>query len=517
VFSRIKGSFKQDHFAFEIIHDDSVEQGTIVNGVAHQMLDFVPASKSESKSLFSAKANLRLAHGQKVVWEFDFDIKDPGDLVIESLTFEISTPAFHFDFVITPEHFAKPFKWYIQESSEVMIEKKVYRNTPWFSDIKPKPPKFEVTIEDLQRALYTDEPVEITFHVENGEDEQVSSASLDIRILSRDTPPEISWAVEASEDSRNLAIAPMQPDQKLSYSARFTSPPKPTTLILEARLHYYLPSDPEIPLSKTFSTELMVQSPFEANYEFTARIHSDPWPSYFTMGNSVPGLLQRWSILASIASFAEETLLVESVSFDIENKSQGLMCTLFKESIDDGTEISPKTMKNHEFLLDTVRPSLTSKLHDRASSITGNLKITWKKHASDNLSVVSTIPVSPFSLPPLEPRVVASANHVGMAEDTPLTLLSLHLENPTLHPLTFDITTPSSEVLAFSGPKQLVVTILPYSRTQVDYRVLPLVGKGVWVDMMIKVSDRYFVREVDVLPGEGLTPGENGAVRWWTG
>jgi hypothetical protein len=92
--------------------------------------------------------------------------------------------------------------------------------------------------------------------------------------------------------------------------------------------------------------------------------------------------------------------------------------------------------------------------------------------------------------------------------------LTLSMENPTLHPLTFDVTAPSSDSLAFSGPKQQPVTVLPYSRTEVEFRLLPLMDRGTWVVFGIKVHDRYFVRDVPVLAGEGVKSSEDGGIRW---
>jgi hypothetical protein len=520
IISRIRGTFKHERFAFELTHDDSVEQSTLEKGIVLQQLGSVTTSTSEDgKLVFSAKSNLNLKHGQKSIWDLEFDIKDSGELVLESLVFEISNSDFELHYTTTPGSFASPYTWHIQESADEVVKKNVYRNTPWITDVKPKPPKLEVTVTELSRALYTDEPVRVTFNIDNGEDEEVSSATLDVRLLGRTTSPEISWIGSNSKEtntSRTLTLASSAPGESVSHVAGFTSPAKPTTLILEARLHYYLPSDPDIPLSKTFSTELLVQSPFEANYEFTNRVHPSPWPSFFEVGSPIPGLLQRWAVVASVASFAEEPLILETVSLEVERTTPGLSCKLVRGSLEENSEILPKTMRSHEFSLDTIRPT-SAKHHDRTQSITGNLKIKWRHRDSkfeSKTSIVSIIPVSPFILPPLEPRVVASAKHMPLNEKTPLTLISLSLENPTLHPLTFDITTPSSETCAFSGPKQLAVTILPYSRTKVEYRVLALVEKGAWVDMLIKVTDRYFQREVDVLPGEALREGEKGSVKW---
>jgi trafficking protein particle complex subunit 11 len=175
-------------------------------------------------------------------------------------------------------------------------------------------------------------------------------------------------------------------------------------------------------------------------------------------------------------------------------------------------------------LLDTTRPSSGGgkTQHERTMSVTGNLRVSWRHKDGDAQSITSTIPVSPFVLPPHEPRVISTATSISLPTEppttkTPLSLIVLTLENPSVHPLTFDITTPSVDSLAFSGPKQLAVTVLPYSRTDVSYRVLPLikVGSGAWLEMGVKVMDRYFQRVVDVLPGEGVSAAEGGVVRWY--
>jgi solute carrier family 25 protein 38 len=304
----------------------------------------------------------------------------------------------------------------------------------------------------------------------------------------------------------------------------------PTDLILEYKLHYFLPSDPEVPLSKTFTTSISISSPFEANYEFTARAHPDPWPSYFSVTSPIPGLVQRWNLAASVASFASERITIQKVAFEIEKKPNALECNVITGSIDDGQEINPRTMRNYNFLFDTTRSS--AKEH-RNMSMSAKLVITWNRTNDDLTLVTSSLLVSPLQLPALEPRIIAMSNESDLSltpttSSTPtgiksspqssvtLNLLTLFMENPTAHPLTFDITVPSSESLAFSGPKQRGVTVLPFSRTEVDFRLLPLVRGGIWVTFGVKVVDRYFMRDVEVLPGEGLKATEDGGgIKWW--
>jgi trafficking protein particle complex subunit 11 len=548
-FSKIRCQFKQNRYELEISH--SSEDGTAITsqetGLATNAVEVIDLTRNRAAQthengpiVFKASANLTFRPGRRVIFIVAFDIKEPGELELETLISEIETSDFHLTFSSQPNHFIQPLEWYISGDSGAHYRKRITREEPWSVEIRPKPPKFDVQVLDLDRQLYTDEPVKVDFEIKNGEEEEVS-ATLDVRILTRGTPPEIAWVhSEESEppsdsegdapSSRSLSLPSLSPDKSISRTAIFTAPPTPADLILEYKLHYFLPSDPEVLLSKTFTTNLSIILPFEANYEFTARVHPDPWPSYFSVSSPIPGLLQRWNLTASVASFASEPIMLQKVVLETEKKPSGLECNIIDGLIDDGREISPRTMRNYNFVFDTTRSS--AKEH-RTMSMSAKLVITWSRINSDSTPVTSFLLVSPLQLPPIEPRIIAMTTECDLeltpadlsssADDESLSkpaislrLLTLFMENPTAHPLTFDITVPSSDSLAFSGPKQQGVTILPYSRTEVDYRLLPLVKGGAWVTFGVKVVDRYFIREVEVLPGEGVKATEEGSgVRWW--
>jgi trafficking protein particle complex subunit 11 len=534
-FSRIRCQFKQNRYELEISHsgDESaarppsaqsstglsrVEIVNLANRRSHETDD-------DGRIVFKSKANLVFHPGRRVVFIVAFDFKEPGEIELEYLISEIETPEFHVIHTSRPTHFARPLEW-LGDSDDGPLRKRMTREEPWSADIRPKPPKLDVKILDLERSMYTDEPIKIEFQITNGEEEEVS-ATLDVRILTRGTSPEIAWIHseeseppsdsegDAASSSRSLSLPPMAVGQSLTRTAIFTAPSRAEELILESKLHYFLPSDPEVPLSKTFTTNLSINSPFEANYEFSPHAHPDPWPSFFSASSPIPGLLQRWSLTASVASFASETLILHKAAFEIDKKPSALECSIISGVADDGTEVHPRTMRHFNFVFDTTRSS--AKEH-RTMSMTTKLAISWSRPDKDATVITSTLPVSPLQLPPIEPRVVAMTKPMPTKSDTAasahLTWLTLFMENPTSHPLTFDITVPSSDSVAFSGPKQQAVTILPYSRTEVDFRLLPLV-RAAWVVFGVKVTDRYFAREVEVLAGEGLEANEDGGVKWW--
>jgi hypothetical protein len=544
-FSKVTTHFKPDRFSFELIHDPEAPvpaKGTAITFVDLTKDKAITSTSTNGTIIFTAHANLTFQPSQRTVYLLSFDVKDPGELAIESIDFQIDTSDYQLIYTVSPLHFAKPTVWFLSNSGNGAHEKRIGRETPWTIDILPKPPKLEMYIKDVARAMYTDETIHLDFEITNAEEEAVV-ATIDVRLLSKDKiTPEVSWLAhsadstttihetDGSDPSRSHSLPELESGASCTRTATFTAPSNATDLVLEAKVHYFLPSDPEVPLSKIYTANLKVDSAFEANYEFTPRIHPDIWPSFFSIDKPIPGLLQRWSLTTNLASFAAEPLIVKNVVLEITKTPKGLKHDV-ESNEEQEYEIATRTMHAHIFSINTTRPAV--KEH-RQMTLHARIKVTWARKGESAHDVTSTLPVSPLILPPLEPRIVATAKHAtflipspatsptsptsstGANETTPFTSLTLTLENPSQHPLTFDITAPSAESLAFSGPKQQGVTLLPYSRIDVGYRMLPLIRGGNWVTFGIKVSDRYFARDVPVLAGEGVRMADEGnALKWF--
>jgi trafficking protein particle complex subunit 11 len=274
-FSTIKGRFKQGRYSFEIKHSpqDAPDQESprpLSNRVI-SLADETSSLTEEGKTTFHYSADLKFPAGKQAVWELSFDVKDPGSLELESVVMEIETDTYSVIYTVRTLHFQQPSFWYIQ-TSEGYWPKRTSREAPWIVEVKPKPPKVKVNILNIDQVIYTDEPVELNFQFTNEEEEEVSVA-VDSRLMSRQGAPELSWllanengpAEPTKVSSRALELPKLAPNQSLSQTAVFSAPSTPGKLILEAKLHYFLPSDPNIPLTKTFTENLTVTSPFEAN------------------------------------------------------------------------------------------------------------------------------------------------------------------------------------------------------------------------------------------------------------
>ena len=489
-FSSIKGRFKQGRYSFEIKHSpldaDQESPPKKVISLADE------SNSTEEGKTFLYSADLKFPAGRQAVWELSFDVKDPGSLELELIEMEIETDTYSVIYTVRPLHFQLPSLWYIP-TEEGYWPKRTPRETPWMVEVKPKPPKVKLDILNVDQVIYTDEPVELTFEFTNEEEEAVS-VTADARLMSRGTAPELSWLLNGDDSinasSRAFDLPKLAPSQSSSQTALFTAPSTPGKLILEAKLHYFLPSDPHIPLTKTFSAPLAIASPFEANYDFRPRIHPAPWPSYFSVDGSspAPGLLQRWALDVRMASFADAPLSVHAVAVTPTRVPPALAsCAVVEGAAQRASEMAPRTMRTVPFEIDTVRRP--AKEH-RAAALEAGVTVTWSRAPAAGAAgppavVTSALAVPPLVVPPLEPRVVANAAHSASATASadgggeagvPLTTLTLVAENPTAHPLTFDVAAPSSERLAFAGPKQAAVSLLPYSRGEVVYRLVPLRG-----------------------------------------
>lgn len=540
-------------------------------------------------TIFTSTADLGIGPRQTIVLETRLDFRDIGELSLESIELHIKSTHFELKYSITQNELTPP-SWYLRGNDSQVGSKRIGRETPWSIEVKPKPPKIEIDISDFERDFYTDEPITLDIKIINSEDEEVR-ASIDVRLLSHDAPPKIKWygedamvetsSIEVSPEKqkgRSLSpvklpghrLPPLQTAEVFSRTISFVPPSEPSTLILEAKILYFLISDPTTPLSKTETATLGIVSPFEANYDCSPRVHPDPWPTFFSMDTPVPGLLQRWCLTARTANFVDTPVVVKKTSIMLGKPTAAISCKVIghENGQPDSEEATPmldsKTLHNFSFLIDTTRTP--GRDQHRTAHIAVQFRITWARCISAPGSsalaigeeITSSLLIPAVPIPPLEPRAIASAVHTTLGAlsapsssddgdsssstpddekddtaNTHETNLTLTLENPTTHPLTFDISAPATATLTFSGPKQLGVNILPYSRTEVRYRCVPLVGgewdgkegravgtgqrSGAWVSFGVRVEDRWFSREVSVLAGKGLrsAAGEEGGVRWW--
>ena len=143
-----------------------------------------------------------------------------------------------------------------------------------------------------------------------------------------------------------------------------------------------------------------------------------------------------------------------------------------------------------------------------------NLSIVWRRQSSTqnydwNQLIV---PVPELTFIPFAPRILAGSSTLMKtlivdvtphpdALDLPPYLSTYTIENPTMDVLSLDILIESSDDCAFSGPKQIRVTLLPFTSYDMKVVILPLAEEGLeWTRLpRVTAVDEERKRVLEVL------------------
>ncbi|KAJ8116226.1 hypothetical protein OPT61_g2302 [Boeremia exigua] len=486
------------------------------------------------KPKWTGSSDLTLQPGQTKVYNFPLVFREAGDVEATAYIFEINTERFDLKCSDTDLQTEPHSTWWIKAESGVK-PRKVKRLSGITTHILPKPPKMEIRLPDVREQYFTDEPVTLAIEISNQEEEE-TEAVLEVRLLGRSKDTLAYTWVDRPASSPMKEIPPA-PDGsidvnlpghvvgQLSQGARttekisFTAPADPADYALEVKVLYHLLSDRETPISKIMIADLVFNSPFEASYDLNARVHPEPWPSYFELQEAESnhnaetadafGIAQKWGLRAKVASFADEQLVVKDLAIEVHSIHGGATCDVVKEFAPTETSMNLQELHNWTFSLDIRKNNLEER---RSTALDTTLNITWQRtSALDAEPILSSLPIPRIQIPSSEPRVLASSSPSSTVPD--LLHMDYTLENPTMHFLTFEFNMEASEEFGFSGPKLKVINLLPTSRQTVRYNILPM-AKGVWISPNLKVIDRYFNKTLRVQATEGLRQ-DKGKVEVW--
>jgi hypothetical protein len=490
------------------------------------------------KPRWAGSSDLTIHAGQTKVYDFLLMFREAGDVETINYMFEVTTERFNLTCASTAlQTEQQPPSWWTKSSTTIKPRKLKGRSTMSIH-ILPKPPKMEIRLPDMRNQYYTDEPIILAIEILNQEEED-TEAVLEIRLLGRSKDTlQYSWLDRAAE--LPLKEVPLSVEDivdvglpghvlgKLAQGARiterirFTAPPDPSDYALEVKVLYHLLSDRDVPVSKILIADLVFNAPFEASYDLNARVHLDPWPSYFELhdaeSNLNPestdafGIAQKWGLRAKVASFADEQLVVKDLRVQVHGVHGGATCSALKEFDVADAIVDPEILNEWSFSLDIRKNNLEER---RATALDTTLDITWQRTSAPGSPIVtSSLPVPRIQIPSSEPRVLASAAHSTTVDS--LIHLDYTLENPTMHFLEFELSMEASEEFAFSGSKLKMLHLLPMSRQSVRYSLLPLVS-GAWITPTLRVMDRYFNKTLKVQATEGLRMDKKGVGVWIPG
>lgn len=453
-----------------------------------------------------------------------------------SSKFDIETE--RFDLVITTDSI--PFnhapKWWIQSGATIK-QRKLQTGSGSSVKVLPKPPKMEIRLPDVRNHYYTDEPVTLAMEIFNQEDED-TEAVLEVRLLGRSKDSlGYSWIREATSPMKEVTtpvgeeseidlpghvVGRLAKGEKTIEKIRFTAPSDPADYALEVKVLYHVLSDRDIPISKMMIADLVFMDPFETSYELTPRVHPDPWPSYFflpknetqpaTDSKDAFGIAQKWHLRAKIASYATESLEVKDLAVETQLVHGGASCTINAEFEGVDQTMEPQALHEYSFNIDCRKTNLEER---RPTAIDTSLNILWRRAGDpENPTVMTTIPIPRIQIPGGEPRVLATATASKSIPDAVHMVYTL--ENPTMHFLTFELSMEASEEFGFSGPKLRTLQILPMSRQEVRYVLVPQ-RTGTWITPMLRVTDRYFNKVLKVLATDGMRNDKKGVGFWVPG
>jgi len=468
-------------------------------------------------------ANLEFRPGQTCVFDFICLLREAGEACAVSATFCMSSDLFDLEYVHTFDGRDTPDVWW----GEKAMKKRIVRDSPDSIIILPKPPKVELEFIELETHYYTNEQVILRLQVTNGEDVD-SNIILDVHLLGDGTPPIVlrlsssSSTTDKNEDVvATISLGTVAAGQ--SATVEMIIPPLglPSVCDLSVKATYNLVNDLDTPVYCALTKQLEFINPFEANYDFSPRIHPDPWPSLFSHNevdgvsdeqeSCVRGLAQKWCLAARYASFATVNLIVEDVDVEVLGVNGGIHC--FTKKLNTvpagGLRMAPKSLE--EALFDTFTQKLS--LDDRGTAtLDVSLAIKWRRDIDNALINTSVLAVPRLLVSSSEPRVLAAVSY--STKIFSMIHFDVTIENPSNHFLTFGVAMEPSEKFAFSGVKQSTLQLVPLSRRTMRFRLLPSI-RGEWIGPIhCVIRDRYFQKVLKVAPTEGMKVDKEGILIW---
>jgi trafficking protein particle complex subunit 11 len=468
--------------------------------------------------------------------------KEAGDAKVDSITMIVDDERFSLT-MVTSRLDERAGPWWETRAGHPVPRPFAMERDATSVRILPRPPKMAISIPHQKDVYYTNEDIELQIELDNKESETAITA-VDVRIISPiQHAVSIKWLdldeqspVDGDQLSDGSTILPQRSTGSLAPLATQTLKLLVFNTIdaldheVEVTVRYSLASDLDTTLLKTVVIELPIVRPFEANYDFLARLDRKPWPNFFQSPEeqepSIPmGLNQQFMVVASVYSFATEQLVIDSAALRVEESFGDVVCRT-----SDGRQLQqvvPGPNAGDTANPGLINPDETQKLSfdmtlqkfllaDRDTAAADlALDIKWRRKDSQGINT-STLAIPRFIAPMAEPRILLTTS--SLSKDYPvegLCQLRFTIENPSMHFLTFNVTMESSEDFAFSGPKACMVSLVPISRHAMDYRILSS-KRGEWIKVNLGVVDAYFGKTLKIQPaGDGVRADKKGNVLVW--
>ncbi|OWP03826.1 hypothetical protein B2J93_2671 [Marssonina coronariae] len=524
-------TMSQINIAFEgkmktvFLHQISENIPDRTRDTALQLVSLSESVQDERPALIGY-ASLVFEPGQTMIFEFGSMLREDGEAKAISATFSMATDLFDLEYINTFDRTTISDVWW----GERTIKKRIVRADAASITVLPKPPKIQLQLVGLHEQYYTNEQIALKLKVTNGE-EVDSIVHLEVRLHGENAPPITmkigdtgSEQMQGNDTGVQLAGKPIGRIATAAATIVEIIIPAldlPAAYELSMKAAYNLVSDLETPVYQAMSTQLEVINPFEANYEFSPRIHPDPWPSLFNHEEvddgadlksvRARGLAQKWCLIARYASFATDELIVDDVDVEVLDSNGGIQCHTAKLTTipATGLRVAPKSLEEAQF--DTFTQKIS--LDDRGTAtIDVSLSIKWRRDGEGSAVNTTVLAVPRLLVSSSEPRVLAAVSYSTKIRS--MIHLDVTIENPSNHFLTFGLSMEPSEKFAFSGVKQSTLQLVPLSRRTMRFKLLPTV-RGEWIGpIQCVIRDRYFQKVLKIAPTEGMKLEKEGILVW---
>ena len=523
IMAEIRVSFEGSMKPIVLRHmPDTADSSTKSGNISFSKVTLSEISE-EGRPSYLGETSLKFRPGETRVLEFSTALREAGEGTAVSATFLMNTDLFDLEYVHTFEPTIAPDVWWGTKS----VKKRLVRLNAAMITVLPKPPKLELRFLGLRDQYYTNEKIVLQLEVLNEEDDD-AIVHLDVRLLG-DGVPTIELNVPTAsvdkeerqndEDSIGTPLGRIASSASTVVELSIPAVDLPAVYDVSMKATYSLVSDLETPIYRSMAMQLDVASPFEANYDFSPRIHPDPWPSLFThvegedSGTEVQahGLAQKWCLTARYASFAADDLLVEDVDVQILGMNGAIQCYTkqLTKIAENGLRVAPKSLEEVQFEVFTQKISLDDR---GTATLDVSLAIKWRRDGEGSAVNTTILGVPRLLVASTEPRVLAAVSY--STKISSMIHFDVTIENPSNHFLTFGITMEPSEKFAFSGVKQSTLQLVPLSRKTIRFRLLPSV-RGEWIGPVhCVIRDRYFQKVLKIAPTEGMKVDKEGILIW---
>lgn len=397
-------------------------------------------------------------------------------------------------------------------AGEVVEQRSIPHADPTAITILSKPPKMQLVLHGLHSQCYTDERLRLNVELLNEEGEEVKASVIAKAVGEGDHHLRVRWD-GIDNGTAELHIAKIEALQSRTIDLVLDAPIEASVFTLYVEVKYSLASDPDSVLSKELTTELKFAVPFDANFEFGPLLDPSPWPSYFQADatgtkEDPSGIAQRWRLGCKVHSLSEGHVLIQGMKLILDAAPQDAQCALPDHKPGDARTLAPAQIIDTGFEFSTRKFSLDDR---RPTSLDLSLEVRWSRAAQSELVTTTSMPVPRLVLPSSEPRVLCTVAERNTS--TGHVTLHYHLENPSMHFLTFAMSMDANDEFAFSGPKYRTLSLAPLSRHWVEYRLLAHdvdralpregapPGEAHWIWPPLQVVDSYYQKNLKVHSG----------------